>query len=146
VFVAYHHNVVSTIQVWRSSFALRFPVELWSYYEKTYGLVRPADDVYAVVSSSKEQVSEFKQLFSDTEPATWPVRHYAWGTAAVFNPQHSDTFALRIMLLEIGFTHMDESTEAIYQAVIRDSPPYWMTSAIVVGFLTFVIVLKMAVS
>jgi hypothetical protein len=137
-----------------------------SDYEQTYGLKHPADDVYAVVSSPSEHMSDFKQLFSDIEPATWPVRHYAWGTAAVFNPQHSDTFALRIMLLETGFTHVNESTEAIYQAVIADSPPYWtwvfidwykaimsivenmlpewnkIMAAIVMGFLFFALVLK----
>ncbi|KAG5180286.1 Septin-domain-containing protein [Tribonema minus] len=94
-----------------------FPAELWEKYESRYGLCRPDHGVFAVVSSPTEDTAAFKRLFS-VEPAAWPTREYAWGSAQAFNPMHSDTLALRIMLFELGFMHVDQSTQAVYDRII----------------------------
>ncbi|KAG5180287.1 Septin-domain-containing protein [Tribonema minus] len=96
-----------------------FPSDLWDKYEADYGLKRPAAGVFACVSSPIEDQGSFLQMFG-VPAAAWPTRQYAWGTAAVFNPSHSDTFALRIMLFEKGFTHVDESTERLYRNIVQD--------------------------
>ena len=52
----------------------------------------------------------------------WPVRHFAWGTAAAMNTEYSDLPMLRDLLFNVGLDHVKRETNASYSKFCKGQP------------------------
>ena len=52
----------------------------------------------------------------------WPVRHFAWGTAAAMNTEYSDLPMLRDFLFNVGLDHVKRETNAYYSKFCKGQP------------------------
>lgn len=91
----------------------KFSASVRKRYRNKFGYNLPEDGLYSIIASPIDNLQAFKDTYG-AEALSWAVRDYVHGSAQVFNPSHSDTFALRMAVFELGFFELNAQTDKLY--------------------------------
>eukprot|EP00891_Asterochloris_glomerata_P009583 jgi/Astpho2/9583/Aster-03859 len=86
------------------------PEALRATVKATAGHIMPP---FAIISST---------TFDEEFGSFWPVRHFAWGTAAAMNTEYSDLPMLRDLLFNVGLDHVKRETNTYYSMFCNCQP------------------------
>lgn len=93
----------------------KFPQSVHDLFMQRFGFSFPSDGLFSVISTIDEESTGIFEAAFGQKPLAWPARKYMFGSAQVFNPKHSDSFALRICLFELGFNDLIKKKKSVYK-------------------------------